>query len=118
MPKKLATEVDIAVRKLSGESFSHRDIVKQLKLLGTEISRRTVGNLLSFTGFRRNHKSIGLTSPKGDHKPHPMPVRTKQLIRKVGALTNKENPPSQGQMTKKFHVSQRTIQNIIRKDLE
>src|SRR5438105_15341880 len=118
MPKKLAVEVDHEVRKLSGEGFSKVDIVKRLKGTKNEISLRTVNNILNFVGNRRNHKSVGLSSPKVEHRKHPRPSRHKQNVAKVNRWTDKENPPSQRKMARHLKVSLSTVSNIIHLDLK
>ena len=117
MPKKLASEVDSLVRALSRSGLSNRDVVKALKKDGINISRSTVQNVLSYVGNRRNHKSVGLKSPKVEHKQHVKVKRSRSLIGKVNTETCKENPPSQRAMARKFRVSQDTIRKIINEDL-
>ena len=117
MPKRLAPEVDLAVIKFAREGLSQRSIVKELLKDGITISHKTVANIINSIGNRRNHKSVGLSSPKIEHKQHRRSIRTDKLIRQVDALTRKENPLSQNQIAKKLKVSQSTINNIIHQDL-
>jgi hypothetical protein len=118
MPKKLTTEVDQEVRRLSGEGLSNRDIVKALKGTENAVSRGTVPSTLSFVGYRRNHGSIVLKSPTVYHGLHTRPARTKRVIQKIDLLTRKETQPRQIKIGKRPKVSEGTVPKVIQENLK
>ena len=70
--------------------------------------------MLNSIGYGRNHKAVGLRSPK---KKQPRTVWTKQLIRKNDAMTNRKHPPTQRAMATSLGVSVGTVNTVIREDL-
>jgi hypothetical protein len=115
MPKKTAVEVETLVRHLSKGGLSHRAIRERLKSENFEVSKTTIGRILCCEGNRRNHKSVGLPSPE---KFQPSPKVTKEVIRRVDAWTDKENPPSQLEIAKRLNISPRTVRRIIVEKLD
>jgi len=114
MPKKLNSEVEYLTRNYSREGLSIRAIVKKLEASDHQISKSTVSNIVNCIGNRRNHKLVGMSSPK---KPQPSKKVTKDILRKIDLLTDKENPPSQSFIAKKFNLAQTTVSFVIRKKL-
>ena len=74
------------------------------------VAHGTVANIISCIGFRRNHKSIGLSLPKVTHRQHRRSARTKSLIRKIDKLTSVENPLSLTKLLKKLKVDKKTVE--------
>jgi hypothetical protein len=114
MPKKLAPEVDALIFAFSKMGFSRRQVQSKLKEQNITVSDKTVSNVLNSIGYRRNHKSVGLSSPK---KEQPRTVRTRALIQKIDNLTNKKDPPTQRAMAASLGVSVGTVNNVLCEDL-
>ena len=117
MPKRIPPEVETLVFAFSKFGLSRRKIQAKLKEQNHVISGQTVSNILQSVGYRRNHKVVGLKSPK---KEQPRTARTKELIKKIDQLTNKEHPPSQNAIAKQLNVSKlvtSTVGRVIREDL-
>ena len=96
MPKKIDPKVEGIIIGLSTAGLTHRSILGQLKILGFTVSQTFISRVLNNTGKRRQAKTQGLPSPV---KVQPPKVVTPAIIRKIKAMTSRENPPSQSDMT-------------------
>jgi hypothetical protein len=114
MPKKIASEVEVLVKTFSKDGLSCRAIQKKLKELNFIVRYGAISNIINYVGFRRNHKSVGMASPK---KYQPRNVTDKVLIQKLNRLISKESPPSLNKMATILKLSKGTIFNIIHQDL-
>jgi hypothetical protein len=112
MPKRTDPEVEGIILGLSKTGLSQRSIVGQLRSDGVVVSRRTVHNVINRIGKNRQAKAKGQPLPV---KFQPSPSATPHVIRKINAMSQLENPPSQREMSKKVGVSLATVNRILKK---
>jgi hypothetical protein len=114
MGPKIDPSVERAVKTLSKAGFTGKDIQNQLNEGENRPRLSTIYDIIHNKGKRRVSIQKTGASPKN---VYPCKKKTPALLRKINALTNKENPPSQNVMAKKLGISQGYVNRIIRKDL-
>lgn len=114
MAPRLSPEAEALVRELSRANLSQKKILSALKQQGIIICRKTLSDIVNWKGKRREAKANGENTPPKASKPKK---RVPALIRKIDLATSKENPPTYSEMSKRYHVSYRTIHRVIHEDL-
>lgn len=103
------------ITALSDASFSYTQIIKMCKNRGFAVSKGGISAVLK--SQRNSPLSVNLNEPGPSRRRHA-PSRTAEVVRKVKRLVTGENPKTQRSVAKAVKVSQSTVHNIIRKDLQ
>lgn len=115
MPPRIHSETRSMVLALRPEGLSHQKISDRLKALGVGVSAKSVGRILE----RDAKKKSGNPSPRKRLPKHQVPsVRTKRIIKKVDKLISSPNPPTQREIGRRLGISEGSVRNILKKDLE
>ncbi|OQV19851.1 hypothetical protein BV898_06121 [Hypsibius exemplaris] len=94
---------------------SHRKIVDALFELGFSVSKSTITRLI----MEYEREKRGIFEPAKKLGPQCLPSkRNKNLIRKVNAATDVDNPPTLDQMAERYDVSEKTILRVLNEDLK
>ena len=115
MPKFIAPEVEVDVKRLSKEGYTFDQIKEKLKGEGTNIAKSSISCIINNVGIRRQAIKDKKEIPKFKRPPIK---RTPALIKEVEALVTKENPESYRSIKKKKDIGLDTICKIIHKDLK
>jgi hypothetical protein len=115
MPKLTPTESEIDVKRLSKEKYSYRQIKNKLKEEDVDVSISTICRILKNIGIRRTATSNKQLVPK--YRTSPI-KRTPEVLKKVKALAEKENPATRRDIQKQTSLSLDTIHKIIHTDLK
>ncbi|OQV22694.1 hypothetical protein BV898_03523 [Hypsibius exemplaris] len=115
MPAPINSEARGAILAHHQNGHSHRKIVDALFDLGFSVSKSTVTRVI--TEFEREKR--GIFKPAKKFGPQCLLYkRTKDLIRKVDAATNVNNPPTLDQMAERYDVFERTTRRVLSKNLQ
>ena len=87
MPKLMSENVESAVKTLSEEKNSYKTIKEKLKEKATEISLRTISNIINDIGIGRQAATRGEKKTKFRRPPVK---RTRGAIQKVQGYVNKK----------------------------
>ncbi|OWA54008.1 hypothetical protein BV898_18431, partial [Hypsibius exemplaris] len=109
------------IQKLYGQrlvaAISGRRTVQLHQTLGNYRIPHSLLSLVLFTEFEREKRGIFKPAKKLSSQCLPY-KRTKDLIRKVDAAANVDNPPTLDQMAERYDVSKRTIRRVLSKNLQ
>ena len=102
MPAEVTFELKLKVLTLRSKGYSYNKIVKKLCEEGDTISKNSVIRVIA----RDKDKAIGYPRPPKKLGTQNQPtVRTKAFVRKVSKAIQSPNPPTHGQLSRRFQIS-------------
>lgn len=114
MPPKASPFLEGYVLALSDVGFSFSRIIAQCKIRGISVSKAGVHAICSRD---KTNPTEGSRSQQVQRKKHPTPKRSAEVVRKVKAAVQVENPRTQRSISAAVGVSQRTVGRIIHENL-
>jgi len=115
MPKKIATNTEVDIKRLSKENYSYREIKNKLEQDQVDVSISTICRVLNNIGIRRNALNKNQPAPKNKY---PLTKRIPEMVKRVKRLVNKENPTTYRDIQNKTQLSLDTISKIIHNDIK